>query len=140
MIGDYGPYTQNQYTMRKGNIKRAVWLKSCWLYSEKLSQNKNIWLDISNTTTATAVSATTNVVKSPNAVSLQSPYKNNDFVTLIGKSQGKTGNMSGLLEMTIYASLANHINVLLSSPLISSPLDKIWVIHIYNTYIHMLSQ
>lgn len=87
---------------RVGNLKQPVWLRSCWLYANKLHSGAGA---------------------GNHQVSAGS---NSQGVNPRG-GNGRVDSVAGVLEMSIYASLCNHTRVLLASPLVSSWQDKVWV-------------
>jgi hypothetical protein len=78
--------------VKKGNVRRPLWLRTCWKYAQKLEANPANW-----------------------GVLQQQPG-----------AQGNTA--SGLLEMSIYASLSCHLKVLARSPLLSLWSDRLWAV------------
>lgn len=64
--------------VKRGNIRRPVWLRTCWKYAEKLEGNQKNWM--------------------------QNTQKDGNL---------DTHTVSGILEMSIYATLSFNLNILL---------------------------
>jgi len=93
-------------TARMGNTRQPVWVKSCLAYSNKLAAAASSWNN--------------------NSFIAASPSKAIGSRSLPRGSSG-SASLAALLEMSIFAALSNNTRVLLSSPLISSWHDRLWV-------------
>jgi hypothetical protein len=116
----------DQLYRRLGNPQQPLWLQTCWNYVDFLAKNPENWkLNFKNLETLTKDIMSSSSSASTHASS-STGAPNND----------SNNGLTGILEMTIFASLSNHVDVLLKSPLLSSYLDKIWVflkaIHTHN--------
>lgn len=87
---------------RSGNLKQPVWLRTCWLYANKISAGSS-----SGNHQMSAGGAAPSFGRAPRG--------------------SQADSVVGVLEMSIYAALCNNTRVLLSSPLVSSWQDKVWV-------------
>jgi hypothetical protein len=90
---------------RVGNVRRPVWLRTCWLYASKLAGHSG---------------SQTSQVHMSGARGLPAAR--------IGRGLQREDSLAGVLEMSIYAALCNHTRVLLSSPLVPAWQDRVWVL------------
>jgi hypothetical protein len=117
----------DQLYRRLGNPQQPLWLQTCWNYVDFLAKNPENWkLNFKNLETLTKDIMSSSSGSASTHASSSTGAPNND----------SNNGLTGILEMTIFASLSNHVDVLLKSPLLSSYLDKIWVflkaIHTHN--------
>ncbi len=113
-----------QQFRRIGNPKQPYWLEICWKYSEHLANNSENWK--MNQTTMNNLSK--DILSSSSAL-----------ITSSSSSDLNPASVTGIIEMTIFASLSNNLDILLKSPLLSSSSsinDRLWIylkaIHCHN--------
>lgn len=114
---------------RIGNPKQPYWLEICWKYSEHLANNSENWK--MNQTTMNNLSK--DILSSSSALIASSSS------TSSSSSDLNPASVTGITEMTIFASLSNNLDILLKSPLLSSSSsinDRLWIylkaIHCHN--------
>jgi hypothetical protein len=96
---------------RVGNPKQPLWLEICWNYVEFLSKNpSNYHMNQKNINSITKDLSSNNEDRRGN-----------------GNEDEENSSLVGALEMTIFASLCNHIHILLKSSFITSYQDKLWI-------------
>ena len=101
--------------VKKGNTRRPLWLLTCWKYAQRLDANPANWGALQ-----------------PSSSSSGSGYNNINGSYSSGQYPHTHGTnpahhtASGVLEMTIYASLCSHLPVLQKSPLLSTWSDRLW--------------
>jgi hypothetical protein len=110
---------------RVGNVNQPVWAKTCWKHSLRLAGHQDNW----NSQIPNSNSQGTGTGVSGNG----GPEPGNFSGTLSGTGPGtgygtgKDDSLAGVLEMSIYAALSNHTQVLIGSPLVCAWSDRLWV-------------
>ena len=90
--------------VKKGNTRRPLWLLTCWKYAQRLDANPANWGALQ-----------------PSSSSGSSSSGAGQYTHTHGAHTA-----SGIMEMTIYASLCSHLPVLQKSPLLTTWSDQLW--------------